>query len=151
MAESESGFSACASWSWRQVTLIGTESLGQAELTASFTALLNIYFEFFLILVSPCIFHNSLFIKHPRNALHFTTLLYFNGPLHMFRFMQKPSSGGVQNYIHLHTMIFLSLLLCNILVFNCHPLIKSVLNKIVENSNKFSTILYLMRLYTFFF
>jgi hypothetical protein len=56
----------------------------------------------------------------------------------MFQFMQKPSSGGsklhtftsngisvlivmqylsVQNYIYLHPMVFLSLLLCNILVF----------------------------------
>jgi hypothetical protein len=49
---------------------------------------------FFFLYVSSCIFHSSLFIKHRQNALHFTTLLYFNRPLHMFRFLQNPSSGG---------------------------------------------------------
>jgi hypothetical protein len=50
--------------------------------------------------------------------MHFTLPhFYFTRPLHMFRFTQKPSSGGSQNYIYLHPMVFLSLLLCNILVF----------------------------------
>jgi hypothetical protein len=52
----------------------------------------NIKWNF--MLVSPCIFHSSLFIKHLQNALHFYFLLYINRPLHMFRFMQKPSSGS---------------------------------------------------------
>jgi hypothetical protein len=38
--------------------------------------------------------HCSLFIKHRHNALHFHFLLCIIRPLHMFRFMQKPSSGG---------------------------------------------------------
>jgi hypothetical protein len=61
--------------------------------------------------------------------MHFTLPLVYNTrSLHMFRFMQKPSSGDSQNFIYLHPMVFLSLLLCNILVFNCHSHIKSVLN-----------------------
>jgi hypothetical protein len=95
------------------------------------------------IIVSPCIFHNSLFIKHRRNALHFTTF-YFTRPLHMFRFMHKPSSGGFQNYIYLHPMVFLSLLLCNILVCNCHSLLQhfTILHftfstRILTNSQRF--------------
>jgi hypothetical protein len=80
--------------------------------------------------------------------MHFTLPLYYISidPYICFG-LCKNHHQGVQNYIHLHPMVFLSLLLCNILVFNCRSLIKSVLNqsflkniyrctkyKIVENS-----------------
>jgi hypothetical protein len=46
----------------------------------------------------------SLFIKHRRNALHFTNFLYYTRPLHMFRFIQKPSSEGFSK-LHIFTLI----------------------------------------------
>jgi hypothetical protein len=53
----------------------------------------------------------SLLIKHRRNALRFTTLLYFNRPIHtrMFRFMQKPSSRGSK--LHIFTSNGISVLI----------------------------------------
>jgi hypothetical protein len=59
-------------YSWND-KLVSEQSMGERN-------------QLFLILVSPCIFRSSLFIKHRQNALHFT-LLCINRPLHMFRFM----------------------------------------------------------------
>jgi hypothetical protein len=65
------------------------------------TALLPLRRKWCYGFLSPLKIHRSRSGSNPRtlgpvakNALQFYFLLYINRPLHMFRFMQKPSSGG---------------------------------------------------------
>jgi hypothetical protein len=51
----------------------------------------------------------SLFIKHRRNALHFTTLLYFNGPPTYVSVYAKSSSGVSK--LHIFTSTGISVLI----------------------------------------